>query len=685
MKFKRILTSAALTAALFSFAASPAAVYAYELPNAYWSINDRYEAAVNNKNYAETIEYASQIIDLIINEPTNDQTQNILGSRMYEAAFASYYLKNYDDALKFFSGYIPYGKSQGWDDGVKIAENFVMQLTPKLDVYKFTSDEQVYFGAKNEPHGILCGEVSETSRSEDSMVLLYLEYGNTYFDWANRVLSDADKKGKTVELALNFPNEGGDARSISSSDSYLKSFKELLSRHSDVPILLRIGAEMNIWKNACTPDEFKNAFITVASAVRSLPNVATVWSPASTSDWTRTASDFYPGDEYVDWVGVNAYLSKYFLGQRWPEQSVFNEVVFKSGYNADPVLMVKEIIDEYGGRKPVMISECGSDYYSGGDIDENYIDWSVEQLKNLYSLIPMVYPQVKLMAYFNARPPHELNYCDYNGCSELKDEYLSIKQSPWFIQRGSSGAETYFEKLNNSLNAGGTVTLGAYPRLYGSDRITVDYYIDDTLAASSAEAPYRVTLDIPDGSHTLKAAAYGNNGAVMEKTYSINGAGQDFSDTAYLSEVQREAVKKAVSLGIISGYGDNTFRPSNTISRAEFASIICRAAGYPTSGQCAFEDARDHWASAAIKACADAGAIAGIGNNLFAPESNITLEQAVKIVTSVTGTAPPNASYPDGYLSAAYDAGIMENLSSYEHSESLSRIDAAMLITQAID
>ena len=46
-----------------------------------------------------------------------------------------------------------------------------------------------------------------------------------------------------------------------------------------------------------------------------MSNVATVWSMAHTSswktnDWPYTADDFYPGDEYVDWVGVNCYASK---------------------------------------------------------------------------------------------------------------------------------------------------------------------------------------------------------------------------------------------------------------------------------------------------------------------------------------------------------------------------------------
>ena len=49
-------------------------------------------------------------------------------------------------------------------------------------------------------------------------------------------------------------------------------------------------------------------------------------------DRPYTADDFYPGDEYVDWVGVNCYASKYFQGRVWQGESRYNEVCFKTGY-----------------------------------------------------------------------------------------------------------------------------------------------------------------------------------------------------------------------------------------------------------------------------------------------------------------------------------------------------------------
>ena len=524
-KSKRKIISAMLIAIIMfaSIIAPLTAARAYELPNAFWSMNKDYEAALNSENYNDIIKYGKQIVELIGGEEENDQTIKILSSRLYEIAFSYYLLNDYDSALEYFQKYLPYGrKLESNDDGIKIAENFVMQLTPTLDVYKLTPNETVYYGAKNEPHGVLLGEVSESVKEHDSMILLYLEYGDTYFDWARKIFKDARANNQVIELALNYVKEGDDARTISAGDSYLAELKAFVSEFTDVPVLLRIGAEVNIWTNPCTPEEFIPSFKAIASVMRELPNVATVWSVAHTSDWTRISSDFYPGDEYVDWVGVNAYPTKYFTGRRLKGKSVFNEVVFKTGYSADPVLEVKEIIDEFGDRKPIMIAECGAAYHTGGEINEEYPEWGVEQLKNLYGLIPMVYPQVKLMAYFNTRVPNEINYYDFRNCKELEKAYMDIKTSPWFIRdSGQNSAQGYFEKVSDSVNTDGTVTLGAYPRLFGSDTIEVNYYIDDKPVSTANQAPYTVDLTVSAGTHTLKVAAKGNNGATLEKTFTI--------------------------------------------------------------------------------------------------------------------------------------------------------------------
>ncbi len=73
-------------------------------------------------------------------------------------------------------------------------------------------------------------------------------------------------------------------------------------------------------------------------------NVVWVWSPNRTSipdvAW-NAASEYYPGDKYVDWVGIDGY-------QRDPRHDRSFTTLFGPLY------------DEYARRKPIMIAETAS-------------------------------------------------------------------------------------------------------------------------------------------------------------------------------------------------------------------------------------------------------------------------------------------------------------------------------------
>lgn len=687
MRKRMFKAVSAIVSAAICFVSAP--VFAYDLPHGFWTLNDNYAAAVDSKDYSGTAYYGSQIIDLISKEPSNEQTDNIMGSRTYDTAFAYFFNGDYNNAAKYFDMYIPYGEKMGWSDGVRIATEFVKQLSPELKVYKQTDQNQMSYNAKNEPIGVLSGQISEKTEKDDSMVLLYLEYGYAdEFNWAQAVMNDARENGKSVELALNFPNQGDTARAVSSSDSYLSRLYELLSGYADVPVFCRIGAEVNIWANSCTPDEFKSAFRTIADKLRPLPNTAIVWSVAHTDPWKSdsrpyTTDNYYPGDENVDYAGITIYCNKYFEGREWHGTERFNEICFKTGYSSDPVLMIKDFVEKYGGRKPIMISECGSAYYTGGEICQNDQEWAAKRLREIYSYVPMVYPQVKLVAYFNKQMPNEPNWYDLDSSAILKSTYDEVNQSPWFI-KGNSGnkADAFFEKIGDSVS-GGKVKIGAYPHLYGADSINVEYYVDDNWVTTVSAPPYIAELDLSNAKR-LRVTASGGNGETITKEYNIDGAVSAENDLDGLNDVQLNAIDKMRSIGVMNGYEDGTIRPYNTITRAEFAAMLCRLKGLSADMPCDFDDAVQHWATKYIKACADIGAINGVGDNLFAPEDNITIEQAFKIITISCKMAKENAEYPKDYILAAAANGINDNLTTDVFDSDLKRIDAAMIMTQSI-
>lgn len=691
MNIKKAISVTISAAMLISHANS---VFAYELPHAFWALADRYQAAQNSGDKNELISAGSGIVSLLEGEVKNEQVKTIIASKLYDMGYAYEEYDGVSDYIKAgecFEKYIPYGESLGWSDGVKIAKQKSMQFKPELKLYTPTTETVKYFGAVNEPEkGVLYGEVSEHYRDSESMILLYLEYGqSTDFTWPEHILSKARQEGKAVEIALNFPREGSQLGEIIADNQYINSVVNLLSQYTDVPIFLRIGAEVNVWQDRADRDMYISAFRKIADSARGVGgNIAIVWSVLHTSEWSTDFDDYYPGDEYVDWVGISAYANKYFGAKEWGANESHNPIVYKAGDAADPVLLIRDIVERYGDRKPIMLAECGSAYYTGGEINAYSADWAVTSLKRMYSMIPIVYPQVKLIAYFNKNMP-ENNYYDLEGCSELKAAYNEAIQFPWFIQNSyNNTVNTAYKEISGSIDINSDILeIYAYPHVYAADVPKISYYINGTWIGSSSDLPYHTSLDLSEfenGTYILTAEAEAEGYVAVRKDFELNIYKTQKDELSGLSDYQKEALEYCKSIGIISGYDDGEIKPYNNITRAEFASMTARLCGISSQEPCTFDDAASHWASQAIRACVDMNAIAGIGNNKFAPDSNVTYEQAVKIVACVCGFTDAYdiealGGYPEAYLKIAEENGLLKELESLNNGMLLNRINAAVL------
>lgn len=91
-------------------------------------------------------------------------------------------------------------------------------------------------------------------------------------------------------------------------------------------------------------------------------------------------------------------------------------------------------------------------------------------------------------------------------------------------------------------------------------------------------------------------------------------------------------------LKAIDGYDDGTFKPDNKITRAEFAAIVARLNGYKeTSVTSKFSDTDDHWAKSYIEFAESKGWVKGYDDGTFKPENEITRAEAVTIINRVLG------------------------------------------------
>jgi len=148
--------------------------------------------------------------------------------------------------------------------------------------------------------------------------------------------------------------------------------------------------------------------------------------------------------------------------------------------------------------------------------------------------------------------------------------------------------------------------------------------------------------------------------------------------------VQWDVLDYVTSNKIIYGYEDGTFKPYATITRAEFTAMICRFFGYNLTEYATFDDVgSNHWASKYIQAGVSKNAINGVGDNKFAPDDDILIVQAMKILTVLAGCTEGEdmlAGYPVAYLTVAGKYGLYNNLVQKDAFFPMTRIDGAILI-----
>lgn len=152
----------------------------------------------------------------------------------------------------------------------------------------------------------------------------------------------------------------------------------------------------------------------------------------------------------------------------------------------------------------------------------------------------------------------------------------------------------------------------------------------------------------------------------------------------------KAAVDTLARFNILNGYNDKTFRPDNNITRAEFAKIIIVATKNEVqlSDSSNFTDIpEDYWAQNYIDIAKYLGIVNGISDESFAPEDNITYEQAAKMIVAALGydeEAKQNGGYPEGYVKIAEELGILNGIV-YVPAEKATRGNIAIMIRRALD
>jgi len=158
-----------------------------------------------------------------------------------------------------------------------------------------------------------------------------------------------------------------------------------------------------------------------------------------------------------------------------------------------------------------------------------------------------------------------------------------------------------------------------------------------------------------------------------------------------------EFIMTLVNLDAIKGYPDNTFKPNNNITRAEFATVLVRAFSPETKSDRVFADTKSHWAKDFIATAAANGIVLGYDENTFGPDDLITREQMAVMITRALKISfqDSNIAFADkanisawakDSVTAAVEKGIIEGYpdNTFKPLGKATRAEAVTVIVKAL-
>lgn len=148
-----------------------------------------------------------------------------------------------------------------------------------------------------------------------------------------------------------------------------------------------------------------------------------------------------------------------------------------------------------------------------------------------------------------------------------------------------------------------------------------------------------------------------------------------------------EAVEVLYSLGIVSGYSDGAYHPSDGLTRAQFCKLAVLAEGHGdqvtgSTYRTLFSDVTgSHWAAPYINLAYEEGLVSGYGDGTFGPDDPVTVGQAVTVALHLLGytTEDVGPFWPEDYMSMGEKLGLLDGISS-DPNHALTRGEAALLL-----
>lgn len=154
-------------------------------------------------------------------------------------------------------------------------------------------------------------------------------------------------------------------------------------------------------------------------------------------------------------------------------------------------------------------------------------------------------------------------------------------------------------------------------------------------------------------------------------------------------EACEDAVNVLVDLGIVSGYEDGTYKPENIVTRAEMAVLIINALAldkYIADQKSSFTDMDGYgWAEPYIAYAQSLGFINGYGDGTFKPGNTVSYDEAATMLVGALGYTADAlvGTWPANYVTKAKSLGIMDDITASVGGAN--RGDIAIMLFNTLD
>lgn len=306
------------------------------------------------------------------------------------------------------------------------------------------------------------------------------------------------------------------------NDDYLRSWVAA-ARALDWPIFLRFAGEMNgDWTPYHgNPAAYRAAFRRVHDAFRTAPKAALIWCPNTVPE--NHLDDYYPGDDAVDWVGVNFYSVLYLDNDR-----------SRPGARIHPTDLLDYVYRRYSARKPIAIAEYAATHMAQVE-GRLQPDFAIDKIAQLYYSLPTRYPRVKLIDWYDcdntrhARPGRQLNNYLLTDVPDILAAYSRAVKLPWFL--GAPDVEKHDDAhriavaLHDHDRLAGVTAVQAFVRTY-LPRPRVFFMLDGRLVYAT-QRPDRLVYPLENlhpGKHTVEVRVYDDDNrfiATQKRSFEI--------------------------------------------------------------------------------------------------------------------------------------------------------------------